>query len=273
MNTNKKRTVAIVLQLGLATACGFMFYTYAQKTIDPITTYRYRTTIDDKNYPINPLKDIVEVTIPRDAVTENMVTNLEEVSGKYLDSKVYAGQQVYKDQLVNEGDIDYFDKIDLSKLRKFSIPINYTQAFAGNIQRGDKVDLVFTSEAEGEDTSGEEKAFVYSKTIMQDIPVFSVNTGEGFVFTDHSDKYDSAEMEDLEISEKEYSEGDLGILTLALTLEQSEELEARLSSGKVRVVGRFEESTNYDTLGYVIGDYTKVFTGHANAEVNKTTTN
>ena len=283
---SKKRIFVIILQLLVIIVCGILFYTFAQKTIDPVNVYVYSKTIDNKNYPLktsmfgggdaateeaasNIGADVHMVTIPKNALTPNMVTDPKDIEGKYLDSKVYAGQYVYKEQLVDEGNVDYFNTIDLKNYRKISIPVDYTTALSGNLKRGDKVDLIFSSEGDGKDSEGDDTTFTYAKTVLQDIPVYAVNTGDGYKFTDHSNKYDTSEMEDLTVTGTEYSTGELAILTLAVTLEQAEEIEARMKKGDIRIVGRFDESENYQTLGYVIGDYDKVFTGNVNAETNK----
>ena len=48
-----------------------------------------------------------------------------------------------------------------------------------------------------------------------------------------------------------------------------EEIISRLNSGVIQIAGRFDESTDQDTTGYVIGEFTKVLTGPGLAETNE----
>ena len=41
-----------------------------------------------------------------------------------------------------------------------------------------------------------------------------------------------------------------------------------MNSGQIRFVGRFNDSESYNTLGYVLGDYGKVFSGQGFAETD-----
>ncbi|MFE8095758.1 Flp pilus assembly protein CpaB, partial [Bacillus toyonensis] len=63
--------------------------------------------------------------------------------------------------------------------------------------------------------------------------------------------------------------GKLSTVTLAVTLDQAEQISARLKSGNIRIVGRFDDSQNYDTAGFIVGEYDKVFSGEGLAESNK----
>jgi pilus assembly protein CpaB len=55
-------------------------------------------------------------------------------------------------------------------------------------------------------------------------------------------------------------------ISLIVTPEQAEQIEARKLSGNIVFVKRFEESETHETLGFVIGQYGKLFAGNANAE-------
>ena len=55
-------------------------------------------------------------------------------------------------------------------------------------------------------------------------------------------------------------------ISLVVTPEQAEQIEARRLAGELKFVKRFLESESHETLGFVIGNYGKIFSGNANAE-------
>ncbi|WP_242299219.1 RcpC/CpaB family pilus assembly protein, partial [Bacillus cereus group sp. BfR-BA-01382] len=154
---------------------------------------------------------------------------------------------------------------------KISLPITYIDGLGGNVKRGDKVDLVFVGEGEkaGE---GSGKGFKYSKAFLQDILVYNVTTDDGFRYTDRSEGVKGDEAGDMQDGKDIQSGGEggkLSTVTLAVTLDQAEQISARLKSGNIRIVGRFDDSQNYDTAGFIVGEYDKVFSGEGLAESNK----
>lgn len=267
----KKRLMILVLQVCLIIGFAFSFYTYVQKEIQPTEVYVFNSTIEDINTEIQA-KHIKKVTVPAKAVTSDFAKDAKDIVGKYVTTKVYKGQYVYSNQLIERENIDPFESMDLSSLRKISLPINYEDGLAGNIKRGDKIDLIFTGEGTIRNDQGSQDKYNYSKVFLQDISVYSVTTKDGYKFIDHSTYVqgyignENAQEIDIDAVSDE-----LAVITLAVTLEQAEEIEARMSKGKVRLLGRFENSESYETLGYVLGDYAKIFSGNANAETGRVT--
>ena len=267
----KKRLMILVLQVCLIIGFAFSFYTYVQKEIQPTEVYVFNSTIEDINTEIQA-KHIKKVTVPAKAVTSDFAKDAKDIVGKYVTTKVYKGQYVYSNQLIERENIDPFESMDLSSLRKISLPINYEDGLAGNIKRGDKIDLMFTGEGTIRNDQGSQDKYNYSKVFLQDISVYSVTTKDGYKFIDHSTYVqgyvgnENAQEIDIDAVSDE-----LAVITLAVTLEQAEEIEARMSKGKVRLLGRFENSESYETLGYVLGDYAKIFSGNANAETGRVT--
>mgnify|MGYP001019288624 CR=1 FL=1 len=267
----KKRLIILVLQVCLIIGFAFSFYTYVQKEIQPTEVYVFNSTIEDVNTEIQA-KHIKKVTVPAKAVTSDFARDAKDIVGKFVTTKVYKGQYVYSNQLVEKENIDPFESMDLSQLRKISLPINYEDGFAGNVKRGDRIDLIFTGEGTVASNSGSQTKYNYSKVFLQDIPVYSVTTKDGYKFVDHSEYPqgyvgdENGQQIDIEASSDE-----LAVITLAVTLEQAEEIQTRMSKGTVGFLGRFEDSESYETLGYVLGDYTKIFSGNANAETGRVT--
>lgn len=237
-----------------------VFY-YTQREIEPVTVYEFARDIP-ANTEIQPT-DLKPVTIPRSAVKDSMIQNPEEVVGKYNNTKVFSGEFVMRENLVNREEVDPFESIDLTKLRKISIPASYETTMGGNIKRGDRVDLIYIGTV-----SKGEKHFTYAKTFMKDVLVYEVNTGDGFKYVDHSQSVKGAKPGGEDINTNPNT-GDLASVTLAVTLDQAEEIASRMQTGEVRIVGRFADSQDYESAGYIIGDYEKIFTGTGNAETDK----
>lgn len=261
----KKKNLILVLQALLIIVASFYFYSYVQKEVNLVDVYQY-----SHDLKANDKVDYKVVQVPAVSVTENMVTKEKDLEGKYVNTKVYADTMVYKEQLSDKGKVDPFASMDLTKYRKISLPISYVTGFGGELKRGDKVDLVFSGA--GKKSNGNvESEFQYAKVFLQDIPVYNVTTGEGFRYMDHSNltvtqATDSGSKENGEAISAEASSEEMAVVTIAVTLEQAEEISARGNAGKLSLLARFDDSKSYQTLGYVLGDYDKVYSAPADAE-------
>ena len=270
----KKKKFLSILLLGLATlGFGGTLVNYVTKTMDLVPVYIYTTDVLELNAPLQSAY-LTTVSIPQTAVTDDMVTSesferlLDEADNAlYFNTRVYQGQYMYQKQVSALENLDPFDNMDLTNMRRVSLPVTYTEGLAGNVKRGDKIDLIYTGtgqkEKDGDYYGSSTTPFNYSKTVMQNVIVESVSTSDGYKFIDHS-KVTSFN------ATSDQASGDIGIITLAVTLEQAEEIKARQKTGTISIVGRFSESESYDTLGYVVGDYSQLFSGAANAETGRT---
>ena len=237
-------------------------YLYTQKQIEPVTAYEFTRDI-----PVNTKlekSDLRPVEVPKSAIKDSMILNPDEVVGMYNNTKVFEGEFVIKKNLVEKEDVDPFESMDLTKLRLITIPANYVSALGGDIKRGDRIDLIYV----GQESKGE-KDFTYAKTIMTDIPVYATNTDDGYRYVNKAHSVKGQSYEGGEDIDTTGETGGLGSITLAVTLQQAEEIASRMSTGEIQIVGRFAESQDYETAGFVNGDYEKVFAGEGNAETNK----
>lgn len=266
----KKRLLILLLQICLIIGFALSFYFYVQKEIRPTPVYKF-----NKNLIANTQitkADFDTVTIPLDAVnkTKGLASSKTVLVGKYVKTDVYKDNYVYDEQITEGGKIDPFKSMDVSKLRKVSLPISFVDGLAGNLKRGDKVDLVFTAEGKKK-SAGAETTFNYSKVFMQDVYIFNVASEEGYIFQDRSTivKGSAPGATEGEKIDSSSNSDKIAVITLAVSLDQAEEIETRMKSGQVKLLGRFDDSKSYDTLGYVLGDFVKIFTGTANAETGK----
>jgi len=258
----------LILQFCLIIGFAGLFYSYVQNSVKPVKVYVFSRDLTP-NTKITET-DIKSVDVPAKAVTDDFALNAKDIIGKYVGTKVYENQFVYKKQLLKKGQTDPFDSMDLSKLRKISLPISYVEGFGGNLKRGDRVDLVFTGVGKKATANGEQE-FQYSKVFLQDVYVYNVTTGDGYKFVDRSNQTPGA-GDGKEISTSANT-GEMAVVTLAVTLDQAEEITARMNAGKIRLLARFNDSQSYETLGFVLGDYQKVFSAPANAETSKSSVN
>lgn len=265
----KKGKLALgILQFGLVVGFAGAVYATTQNSLQPVTVYKLTQDV-----PLNSkigLSDFKKTTIPKDAFDEEMVTDPTELVDLHASTNLFADQYAVEDMFVEVDKVDPFEINDLTGLRKISVPASYVDSMGGNLKYGDKVDLVFIGEGENKDGS----AYNYARTFIQGALVYSVTTDDGYRFLDHSERAEgqvvAAKDEEVASNEEAVIEpGDLAQVTLAVTPAQAEEISARLSSGKIQLVGRFDESKDAESAGFVIGEYEAQFTGQGLPETNK----
>lgn len=261
----KKRYALIVLQLLLVV--GFVVWSWVtrENALEPVTVYQITQEI-----PMNSRLgegDFVAVEVPGQARTENMITHPEQAVGLHASTRLFTGQYAVHEMFVEPEDVDPFETIDLSQMRRITIPAKYEDALGGNIARGDRIDLVYVGTGDTEEGDG----YTYSRTFAQEVLVESVTTDSGYRFQKHSDRLEgqTVTVTDGDVPLQEgVSHGDIAHVTLAVSQSLSEEIATRLETGSIQIVGRFDESENSDSAGYVIGEYERQFTGQGNPETN-----
>lgn len=243
MKVTKKRQLILIAQIGIVVLSAIAIYLFVNNQISPKTAYTYAKNLES-NTTIKE-SDIKEVSIPGQALNPHFATSKKDILNKKLIDNVVEGEYVYKGQIADEDKGSVLAGLDKSKSRKITIDLK-DQAKPGKLEEGSSVDLIYVGKGHEKDTNQE---FIYSKTFLQNIPVVGIlreDTGNKDV------------------------EGEISGITLAVTLPQAEEIQTRLSVGSVKILDRYNESEPYETMGYVVGDYSKVFTGEASAETGKT---
>ena len=262
MKKKKGKGIAMTFfSLGFVALFVAGIYVYTQKQIEPTVVYEYARDI-----PVNTQieeSDLKAVNVPASAVKDSMELELENIIGKYNSTKVFNGEYVMTANLEEKENVDPFESIDLSKLRQITIPANYVDALGGDVQRGDRIDLIYVG-----NESKDGKDFSYAKTIMKNVLVYATNTDDGYRYINQTQNIQGQVYDGGEDISANTETGGLGSVTLAVTLEQAEELSSRMQTGEVQIIGRFNDSEDYDTSGYINGDYEKVFSGSGNAETN-----
>ena len=263
----------LLIQITIVVAFVFAITYYVNQQTKPTNVYVF-----SKDIAINTKiadSDIAVKSIPANAVTADMEKDKTKIVGEYVNSKVFSNEFVLDKQLVKKEDIDPFATMDLSKYRKISVPINYIDGLAGNLKAGDHVDVAFVGKGQKNGAMGSSQTpFEYSKIFLQDVLVFNVATEDGYKFVDHSSETQQQAVNagtsngnKQQISTTSSNEK-MGVVTLAVTTDQAEQLLARMNAGTLQIIGRFDDSQNYQTLGFVLGDFQKTFAGNGLPETN-----
>lgn len=265
---NKKKLIVLFLQIILIAAFVFTYKQYVEFSLQPTEVYGYARGLD-AGIKITE-RDLVAIPLSQMTLNSNMVTinDKNSVIGKYTRIPVVQYSIVYKEQLGDITSVDKFASLDLSNSRVISLPIEYVNGVSGDFKRGDRLDLMYSTAGATASSGGDDGvSFTYAKIFMQNVPVYQVNTASGYKFTAHADKdmYSVPAEGEADATQGQTYEA-IASISLIVTPEQAEQIEARKLSGNIVFVKRFEESETHETLGFVIGQYGKIFAGNANAE-------
>ena len=265
MNKKKKMRVLIAeLVLFIVAVIAIIFWISNEKK--EIMIYDFARTIEyseKENYALTE-QDIVESYIMQADMSEDYITNKEEILGMYIRGTAFKGQHILKNQLskdptaIDEGGIS-----ELAGYRIITLPVNYETSFAGDIEAGDRVDLLFQENGSGlpvgeaSQLAGAESGLNYqsSRIFMQNIPVYQVLQSNGAVYTRRETDPVTLNRFDGELSsgtEENTEYGAPAYVKLTVTPAQYEEIMTRRNSGTVSLVQRFDESQDVDTEGYLV---------------------
>lgn len=263
-----KRIAMVILWLGLTIGFTIFSWKAREQALEPVTVYRIAQEI-----PLNSkigATDFQAVEVPGDAVTDNMVKDPEAIvnEGLHASTRLLTGQYAVNEMFVPVEDVDPFEVVDLTEMRQVTVPVDYVDALGGNIKKGDRIDLVYVGEEGGNAGSD---GYTYSRTFAQNVLIYAVTTDSGYRFQDHSDRLEGTPMatseQDMALEEG-VDVGDIAQVTLAVSPQLAEEITTRLTTGEVKLLGRFNQSEDSDTTGYVIGEFERRFSGQANPETN-----
>ena len=252
--TSRLATVLLV-NIGIICLAFLAIDQYIEKSIDEVAVYTYaRDMAADTQISESDLK---QIKVSRKALTDHVVINPTDVVGKFTGQRIYEGDLVDKRKVVGEGQINPLNDIpeeEAKKMRKISIPIDLLSTWGGALSKGDRVDLVFTGKA----NELSEKDITYSKIFMQNVLVYDVLSSYGESYIKPEDRppivIDNNNPESAEAAQAEMERrSDVKMAILAVTAKQYEEIRLRMEMGKVELVGRFDNSENTKTKGFVNG--------------------
>ena len=251
MNIQKKRRFILIAQVAVVIVASMGIYFYTNNQISPTKAYIY--TRDVEAYSTISDKDIKEISVPSKAVNNSFAKTSEDIVGKKIDRKAKSGEYVYMSNLkTSEDKKDPLEGENSGKYRIVTLSLkDIGDSTISQLEKDSSVDLIFVGKGQNKNSDTDQN-FVYSKTFMQDILVKDLV------------------KEDKGNAKEGQNQGAVIGVKLAVTLAQAEEIEARVSVGQIKLVQRFNVSKPYDTSGYVVGDYNKVFSGKASAETGRT---
>lgn len=279
---NKKKMIILAIQI-LAVIIFVMSYkSYTDTVMKPINVYMWAREIGE-NIQIKE-SDIIVGKVSSTDYTANMIltSDAKSIIGSYTTSKVYPDTYIYYKQ-IGEANVTAADfaNLDLTNARVISIPCSVANDAGADFSEGDKIDLIFTAngsativnpqtengEQAGNSNTSDSSSFTYSKFFMQDVTIYKTLTSSGYKTTKRADRFSGEQISGVDTAEDVQADsGGISTLLIIVTPEQAEEIKAREKTGDITIAKRFEQSETHETLGYVMGNYGKVFAGNANAE-------
>lgn len=270
LKKNKRRTIVVVAEIIALAVFVIAFINFGSEKINPKQVFAFAGNIEAGTKITE--KDLIRVPISSMTKTVDMIdaTDFASVIGKYTMTDVYVNTIVYRQQLSDVNTSGTLGAQDLSNSLTISLPIDFTEGIAGDLKAGDRVNLLFKSSGAVADAQGNENEFYYAKIFMTGVPVYQVNTSDGYKFVSRANKFRnevvSSSTDNVEDLTGSADVGDIASITLIVTPEQFEQIEARRLAGDIKFAKCFDETQAHETLGFVIGNYGKIFSGNANAE-------
>ena len=282
---NNKKMVILVIQLVALVLFIISYKNYTDSIVKPISVYQFSRTIPEGTKI--QASDLALAEVATNTYKSNMIlsTDISSVVGKYTTTKVYKDTLCYTAQF---GALDtsnsMFTSLDLTNAILLSLEVDMN-AVGGYLAPGDKINLIFTGQGtasiinlskdneEGDESgsdSNEESSedFVFSKTFLQDVTVYDVLGSNGFKYIQKADRY-YGQLPSVDVVDPGSADSNsIAYLLLIVSPEEAEEIKTREHAGQITIVKRFDETETHDTLGYIIGNYGKIFSGNANAETS-----
>lgn len=179
---------------------------------------------------------IEEIEMNADAVTPEMVTELDEVLGQVSMTNIYEGSFLLHQMFMEETLIEQLSRQLLEGERAVTIGVTEVSGLAGNLNVGDRVDLMLTV------LSHEEVGVSSTFTILRNVGVMAVGQDIGF-----------------DEDESEFGDGRLSkSVTLRLSPSQSEIVALASEVGSLRIALRHpDEAFSPVTDGTDLTDITE----------------
>lgn len=241
---------------------------------DPNDFYYFIETEYTVNEEVKKLTD-AELD-ENDTEGENMDGEYRESSREYLykaiNTDVFSGEFVTAEHLAKPLEVNALKTLNYEDLRLISIPLSDENILSGLINRGDRVDLLYTGA--GESAMGESgDEFYYTTMVIENVVIYQVLTGEGLTYESQVNAYDKGlAPEDFgtSVTGEEGSQvtETPAYVVVAVTPEQAEEIKTRMQTGDLSIIGRFPESISKgDSLqDFIMGTAGKLEAGLGSIE-------
>jgi pilus assembly protein CpaB len=232
------RPFLIALAFGLIAVV--LVYFYIQQVQNKPTTAMemqrvVRTTADIPKGTTIARHMVEEIEMNADAVTSDMVTELDEVIGKVAMMNIYEGSFLMNQMFEEETAIEQLSRMLQEGERAVTIGVTEVSGLGGNLKVGDHVDVLVTI------LTNEEVGVPSTFTVLRDIGVMAVGQDIGFQ----------------EGTEGEFTQPVSKSVTLRVSPSQAEILALSTEVGSMRLSLRDPEETfSPVTAGTAITDFT-----------------
>lgn len=260
-----KQTIFLILEGALILVAIAVIYVLGFMQVKPTKVYRFVNELPANS--IITVKDIESVEIPYSAVTPDFELDQKNLVGQAVKSEVYPGEYVFKAQLKDSSKLTAFDTLDLSDKVKVAIPINnLSQAVGGLLNSGDVVDLYYTSTYQELGNDSLEGSY-YTTRFMEKVVIYKVlNETANESKNDVEVNTGKPPKTDEKTGEVIANEGDIAHVVVAVTAEQALEIQTRLKTGTISMVGRFEDTINKEVSDFILSPADGVEYGFSSVE-------
>lgn len=262
----KKRALILIIEFALLIAVMGGVFLFTQDQIEPTKVFVFKTHMATGEVISKHNLDVVE--IPSSAITPNFLRTQDSVIGRVVTTDVSPGQYVMADLVTNQDQLNPLRLMDLSKMRKISFPVQIETAVAGQIKRGDVIDLIYVGK-ERNVCNGLE--FIYGKIFMENVVVYSATNSDGFehfpMTVSGQQQVGTTMVPGEEIANIHGgSKSDIAMITVVVTGPQAEEIAARAARGRIEILGQFAGADTLTSTGYTLGHFDEVFSGNLDPE-------
>lgn len=230
-----KRYLITLFQILLLIIVAVALFLGYKALVDPVNVYVFNQEIPSGVKITSSMVKVVQV--PRATLsTANYVTSGEELENKATTGKVFEGQYVLKQNIIDEKKVSPFTDSSLTKnLRKVAIRASFETAAGGTLQKGDVVDLLISKKRNDSDE-------YETKTFLKDVLVYNVIDGDGNTYV--YDEVTYADTNDNQVTsddENAYSTV-LDTVILAVSPADAELIINNAKSGSISIITQFEEN-------------------------------
>ncbi|BDU30685.1 hypothetical protein TUMSATVNIG1_12940 [Vibrio nigripulchritudo] len=161
------------------------------------------------------------------------VVSKNDLDNFVVRKSIQAGQPILKASVIKPGDSQYLASVLTPGMRAVSVPIDPVTGNSGLIKPGNVVDVILTTNIEGEGLTGRELSSLMSKTILGGVRVLAINqsTENLTQFKPSEEEYGTATLE-TSAKQAEILTVARGMGTLSLSVRSAfEEVSDEISGG------------------------------------------
>lgn len=230
----KRYLITLIQILLLVVVAAALFLGY-KALVNPVNVYVFNQDVDSGIKITESMVKVVQV--PKAALsTADYVTSGKELSDKVTTGKVFEGQYVLKQNVVDSDKVSPFsDSTKTKNLRKVAVKASFDTAAGGTLQKGDVVDLLVSVKEQNSDN-------YTTKTFLTDVLVYNVIDSDGNTYLYDETKY-SDQNENKKSADDENAYGTtLATVVLAVSPGDAELVVNNSKEGTISIATQFPEN-------------------------------